>query len=241
MEALYNEMCRLGIDEYNTLFLVAGVDSIAALSRCTDAVPAHTPPRWLLSASLPQELYDIGVESASERRRILELICNCQIPESEDPEPAPACTASPETTTAPQVPPEEPGGMPHLEEGMDELLRQQNLELQLQIEGMSCQLEAAVQESSQHTESVAELQLRHDEELGALRRNAEEELSELRGEFDRYKGLAEAKAEERDKCIMELEQQLDLEREMGRSSLREQLDEFMAQVYMQWGRGVIWG
>eukprot|EP00656_Telonema_subtile_P047821 TRINITY_DN5539_c0_g2_i2.p1 TRINITY_DN5539_c0_g2~~TRINITY_DN5539_c0_g2_i2.p1 ORF type:complete len:400 (-),score=178.34 TRINITY_DN5539_c0_g2_i2:279-1478(-) len=57
MEAMYDEMVRLGLEEYNTPFLVAGVDCLQAML-----------------ALQPQDLEHMGVHSAAERDRVLKII-----------------------------------------------------------------------------------------------------------------------------------------------------------------------
>ena len=95
MEAMYNEMVRLGIDEYNTNFLVyppfnpslpswlplleltftihqvAGIDTIEALLKLTDQVCTHTPAAPQTSEPLFQELSDMGIESVEQRTHVL--------------------------------------------------------------------------------------------------------------------------------------------------------------------------
>eukprot|EP00658_Telonema_sp_P-2_P023941 TRINITY_DN19601_c0_g1_i2.p1 TRINITY_DN19601_c0_g1~~TRINITY_DN19601_c0_g1_i2.p1 ORF type:complete len:303 (+),score=97.08 TRINITY_DN19601_c0_g1_i2:250-1158(+) len=57
MEGMWDEMVRLGIEEHNTSFLVSGVETIPGMAALQD-----------------EDLYAMGMESAMERRRVLDAL-----------------------------------------------------------------------------------------------------------------------------------------------------------------------
>lgn len=139
---MYDEMVRLGIGEYNTNFLVAGVDCVQAMLALQD-----------------EELAELGIASPAERRRVLQLLQSVAAPTSPQAPPRDLPASSQQL----QQPKHDSQEHPLVRAGLEAELKTVSMERDRAVSVA----EARLQE--RHDAELAALRAQSDHELQAVR------------------------------------------------------------------------